>query len=133
MSTAVVDLIPVAAGAESLGVRDARRPGGHLRVVGPEERAVRPAPLHITRRGRLTLTSTVALILVLALASLLNALGPADASSAVVVQPGMTLSQIAAEQLPELPLSQAVTDIQRANLLSTTDIAVGQELVIPHG
>ncbi len=136
MSTAVVDLIPVAAGAESLGVRGARaprRPGGHLRVVGPDERAARPAPLHITRRGRLTLTSTVALVLVIVLTSLVNALGPADASSAVVVQPGMTLSEIAAEQLPELPLSQAVTDIQRANRLSTTDIAVGQELVIPHG
>ena len=52
-------------------------------------------------------------------------------SVAVVVEPGMTLSQIAAEQLPELPLDRAMVDIQRANRLSTTDIAVGQELVIP--
>lgn len=131
MSTAAVDLFPVAAGAESLGVRAARRPGGHLRVVGPHERAARPAALRITRRGRLTLTSTVLLVLVLAVASLVNAMGPAGASSAVVVEPGMTLSQIAAEQLPELPLSQAVTDIQRANKLSTTEIAAGQTLVIP--
>ena len=55
----------------------------------------------------------------------------AGATTAVVVEPGMTLSQVAAEQLPELPLDRAVVDIQRANRLSTTDIAVGQELLIP--
>jgi LysM repeat protein len=70
-------------------------------------------------------------VLVLAFWSLVSALGPAGASSAVVVGPGMTLTQLASEHLPEVPLSQAVTDIQRANRLSTTDIAVGQELVIP--
>lgn len=131
MSTAVVDLFPVAAGAESLGVPAVRRPGGHLRAVGAQERAPRQEQLHITRRGRLALTATVALVLVLALAGLLGTLSPAGASTAVVVEPGMTLSQIAADQLPGLPLSQAVTDIQRANKLSTTDIAAGQTLVIP--
>ncbi|GGK67609.1 LysM peptidoglycan-binding domain-containing protein [Ornithinimicrobium pekingense] len=132
MSTAVVDLFPVAAGARERATDvPAGRPGGHLRLVAADERRVQPAPLHITRRGRLTLTATVALVLVLALASLVSALSPAGATSAVVVEPGMTLSQIAAEQLPELPLDRAVVDIQRANRLSTTDIAVGQELVIP--
>ncbi|WP_162802847.1 LysM peptidoglycan-binding domain-containing protein [Ornithinimicrobium avium] len=131
MSTAVVDLFPVA-GAEPFGVPASRRRGGHLRVVAPHERVAGTTdPLRITRRGRLTLTSTVVLVLVLAVASLVSALGPAGASSAVTVEPGMTLSQLAAEQLPEVPLSQAVTDIQRANRLSTTDIAAGQTLVIP--
>lgn len=89
------------------------------------------APLRITRRGRLALTSTATLVVALVLLSLMGVIGPAGASSSVVVQPGMTLSQIAAQQLPDLPLSQAVTDIQRANKLSTTSIAAGQELVIP--
>lgn len=107
------------------------RAGGHLRLVGAEERRPAPAPLRITRRGRLAMTGTVTLVLVLALASVLGTWGPASASSAMVVEPGMTLSQIAAEELPGVPLSQAITDIQRANNLSTTSIAVGQTLVIP--
>jgi hypothetical protein len=131
MSTAALDLFPVAAGAEALRGPAVRGTGGHLRVVGPEESRPAAVPLRITRRGRLALTGTVALVLVLAFASLLGALSPAGATTAVVVEPGMTLSHIAAEQLPELPLDRAMVDIQRANRLSTTDIAVGQELVIP--
>lgn len=132
MSTAALDMFPVAAGAGRRQAAPAvRRPGGHLRVVAADERRVRPEPLRITRRGRLALTGTVALVLVLAFASLVSALAPAGAATAVVVEPGMTLSQIAAEQLPELPLDRAVVDIQRANRLSTTHVAVGQELVIP--
>jgi hypothetical protein len=139
MSTAVVDLFPVAAGAEPRRASAvapaappaARATASHLRLVAADERRPRLAPLRITRLGRLTLTATVALVLALALASLLSALSPAGAATAVVVEPGMTLSQIAAEQLPELPLDRAMVDIQRANRLSTTDIAVGQELVIP--
>ena len=133
MSTAVVDLFPVAAGAEGhrVAAPEAARASGHLRLVAAYERRARPAPLHITRRGRLAVTATVALVLALAFASLVSALSPAGAATAVVVEPGMTLSQIAAEQLPELPLDRAMVDIQRANRLSTTDIAVGQELVIP--
>lgn len=109
----------------------ARRPGGHLRLVAADERRSPARALRITRRGRLAVTSTVALVLVLALASVLGTWGPAAATSAMTVQPGMTLSQIAAEELPELPLSQAITDIQRANNLSGTSIAAGQVLVIP--
>lgn len=107
-----------------------RRPGGHLRLVTDAEPR-RTQPLRITRRGRLAVTSTVTLIIALVLASVLGTWGPASASSALVVQPGMTLSQIAAERLPGVPLSQAITDIQRANNLSDSGIAVGQTLVIP--
>lgn len=88
-------------------------------------------PLRLTRRGRLALTSTAALVVALVVMSMVGLLGAAGATTSVVVEPGMTLSQIAAEELPELPLSQAITDIQRANRLSTTSIAAGQELVIP--
>lgn len=87
--------------------------------------------LRLTRRGQLALTSTLALVVALTVALVMSALSPAGASSAVVVEPGMTLTHIAREYLPDVPLSQAVSDIQRANRLSTTSIAAGQELVIP--
>lgn len=105
----------------------------HLRLVAEGERApvAGHGAVHITRRGRLAVTGMVTLLLLTAMFSLLSALGPASATSAVVVEPGMTLSQIAADHLPGVPLSQAVSDIQRANKLSTTSIAVGQELLIP--
>lgn len=88
-------------------------------------------PLRLTRRGRLALTSTVAFVVAGLLMSMIGVLGPAGATTSVVVEPGMTLSQIAAEELPDLPLDRAITDIQRANRLSTTSIAAGQELLIP--
>jgi nucleoid-associated protein YgaU len=127
------------------GTTGPRSRAGHLRLVptgaaaatavdatmAPAARQPRASALRITRRGRLALTSTATLVVAMVLLSLMGLVGPAGATSSVVVQPGMTLSQIAAEQLPGVPLSQAVTDIQRANKLSTSSIAVGQELVIP--
>ncbi|MGD8151098.1 LysM peptidoglycan-binding domain-containing protein [Ornithinimicrobium sp. Y1694] len=105
--------------------------GGHLRLVAADERrAPRPA-LRITRRGRLAVTTTVGLVIALALATMLSLMSPAGANSAIVVEPGMTLTQIATEQLPDVPLSKAISDIQRANKLSTTSIAAGQLLIIP--
>lgn len=133
MSTATIDYPGMALPA---GLRPARSTSSsrHLRLVGADERRAARATrraLRITRRGRLAATSSLTLVVALVIASVIGLLGPAGGSSSVVVQPGMTLSQIAAEQLPELPLSQAVTDIQRANQLSTTSIAAGQELRIP--
>lgn len=134
MSTATIDYPGLAAPA---GLRPARLGGRprHLRLVGAQERVAprraRRGALRITRRGRLAVTTTVATVLALVLASMVGLLGPAGATASVVVEPGMTLSQIAAEQLPDVPLSRAVTDIQRANHLSTTSLAAGQELVIP--
>lgn len=131
VSTATIDLPGVSHSRRSRTGRPQ-----HLRLVGEHERAAsrrvrRAGALRITRRGRLAVTSTVTLVAALVVASFFGLLGPAGATSSVVVQPGMTLSQIAREQLPGVPLSQAVTDIQRANDLSSTSIAAGQELVIP--
>lgn len=155
MSTAIAHDISIA--LPGAGPRVATGPRrGHLRLVGlPGERAAqgtsgeqvqdadaaaaglrprrarRQGALRLTRRGRLALTSTAALVIALVAASMITVLGPAGATASVVVEPGETLTELASEHLPELPLSQAVTDIQRANGLSTTSIAAGQELVIP--
>ena len=111
----------------------------HLRLVGELERRparaarrrLRAGHLRLTRRGRLAVTATTTLVLAAVIWSLVGLLGPAGATTSITVERGTTLSQIASEQLPELPLSRAVTAIQRANDLSTTSIAAGQELVIP--
>ncbi|WP_022926199.1 LysM peptidoglycan-binding domain-containing protein [Serinicoccus marinus] len=121
---------------------------GHLRLVptpsargrsgdgsqfrSARARRVEPARhLRLTRRGRLALTTTTSLVVALVAWSMLGLLGPAGASSSIVVEEGSTLSEIAAQELPEVPLSQAITSIQRANSLSTTSVAAGQQLVIP--
>ncbi|GAA5161255.1 LysM peptidoglycan-binding domain-containing protein [Ornithinimicrobium tianjinense] len=132
MSTLAVSTLAVQTQGITLApARSGRGRRDHLRLVGEQERAPRPAALRLTRRGRLALASSLALVLALTVALVVSALSPAGASSAVVVEPGMTLTHIAQEYLPDVPLSQAVSDIQRANRLSTTSIAVGQELVIP--
>jgi len=50
---------------------------------------------------------------------------------ATTVQQGQTLSQVAAEQLPQLPLAEAVAEIQVANNLPSAQVHAGQSLVIP--
>ena len=77
------------------------------------------------------MTSTVALLLVLAVGSLAGAVMPAAPNESVVVQAGQTLSQIAASELPELPLDRAIVQLQLANDLNTLQVAAGQTLVIP--
>lgn len=118
-------------------------PGGvhrrHLRVVGPQERrAARPARpeagrLRITRRGRLAVTGAVTLLLALVVATLAAAALSAGATptESYLVQPGETLSQIAAVELPELPLDRAMTQIQLTNEMGSLHVQAGQRLEIP--
>ena len=46
-------------------------------------------------------------------------------------QLGQTLSEVAAEQLPDLPLAEGVARLQLANHLSSTQVHAGQTLLIP--
>lgn len=90
------------------------------------------APLRITRRGRLAVTGTVAVAVVLLAAALLGVF-PAGASPAVsyTVRPGDTLSEIAATHLPGVSLDRAIVQIQHANRLSTAQVQAGDRLLIP--
>lgn len=109
----------------------------HLQVVRSEEepaaRTGSPVPgaLRITRRGRLAITCTVALAVVLLVAALAGAAAPAGSDHSVRVEAGQTLSQIAATELPHLPLDRAMVEIQLANRLSSPHLQAGQTLVIP--
>lgn len=133
MSTATVQDLALAP-----ATRPVRR--SHLRLVGRDEvpaMAIAPSQggdqLRLTRRGRLAITLTVATLLALAVTVLLGTVLSAGAASGetLVVQPGQTLSEIAATELPWLPLDRGVVQIQLANDLSTLHVQAGQELEIP--
>lgn len=113
----------------------ARRPRLVVLPGGGEGGAAahRGGSLRITRRGRLAL---FALALVVAAALGLSGLSGAGASEApfvVTVAPGQTLSEIAASQLPDLSVGNAIVAIQLENDLSTAQVSAGQRLVIPRG
>ena len=96
--------------------------------VGPRV----PAPLRLTRAGRLTLTlGALAVLVAVAIALLPGASSATVIDHSTTVQQGQTLWQIASEQLPQLPIADAVARIQVANNLTTNQVHAGQALLIP--
>ena len=95
-----------------------------------------PAPLRLTRRGRLVFLLLLALVAVTAFS-----LGRASSSSAsggpvvsrrsVVVQPGETLWQIARRAAPGTDPRETVDRIADLNDLESATVRPGQRLVIP--
>ncbi len=115
----------------------------HLVLVptGPDAvRAARPAwaaramepPLRLTRLGRLVIALAIATAIAVLGVGLAGQLATAgSAPRAVTVGSGDTLSEIAARELPGLPIADGVIEIQLANGLSSSQISAGQALVIP--
>jgi hypothetical protein len=103
--------------------------------VGPRERVWQPASsaMQYTRRGRLVIallaTAGVALLTVLLAASVDAAAPTIDHATTVVA--GQTLSEVAAVQLPGLPIPDAVARIQLVNGLNSSQVHAGQSLLIP--
>ena len=100
--------------------------------TGPEVAAVPATPLRLTRAARLALTLTV----VISAVALAIALFSGGASATVIdhsttVQSGQTLSEIAVQQLPQLPMAEAVVQLQVANDLTGSNVHAGQTLLIP--
>ncbi len=108
--------------------------------------SVRVAPtstrLRLTRRGRIVLTSVVALPLaaVVAFATLNGGMASAargDAAAVtatfetVVVAPGETLWAIAGQVAPAADPRDVVDAIVRLNALNSASVIAGQELAIP--
>jgi len=103
--------------------------------LGSDERRCAPAlsAIRFTRRGRLviTLMATVAVAtLAVVLATSVDAAAPLI-DHATIVSAGQTLSEVAATQLPSLPINNAVARIQLVNGLSTSQVHAGQLLLIP--
>ena len=101
---------------------------GGYPAAGPSSQTIR-----LTRRGRLVITLMA--ILAVALLGLVLATSVSAADSpidhATPVSAGQTLSEIAAAQLPALPINDAVARIQLANGLNTSQVHAGQSLLIP--
>ena len=100
--------------------------------TGAEVPAVPATPLRLTRAARLALTLTG----VIAAVALAIAVFSGGASATVIdhsttVQSGQTLSEIAVQQLPQLPMAEAVVQIQVANDLTDSNVHAGQTLLIP--
>ncbi len=117
------------------GPRERRGKERHLRLVPP------PAPprrarrtWRLTRRGRLV--RTLAVFTAVALAALIRFVPFAhapwqSADHAVTVERGQSLTQVAAEHLPGVPLPEAARAIQVFNDLPNEAVYAGQLLVIP--
>jgi nucleoid-associated protein YgaU len=118
--------------------------------AGPEEAqspppAARPAPIRLTRRGRVVVgtligigVAALAAIIWLAVAGQAQASGNAKAGrpaggtvARVVVQPGQTLWGIAAKVDPGADPRTIIPQIVDMNALSGTAISVGQVLWVP--
>lgn len=111
----------------------ARPPRRHLRLVATgDDVGNGRGDLHLRRRGRLLLTLLAAAAVVTIAVVLASGRVSGDVMDHTVVVPaGATLSQVAAKEMPSLPLGEAVVRIQLANALSSLDVHAGQILEIP--
>jgi hypothetical protein len=118
-----------AAGADRVPDRVGDRPG-------PQEP---PAPLRLTRRGRVVVRSLVGVVLLLVI--LLGALvgrpalaGPDVRDAGVaerIVLPGETLWSIAGEVAPDADRRETVEQIVELNGLTSSAVTAGQRLTVP--
>jgi LysM domain len=115
----------------------ARGPRYHQPAV-----SIAPATVRLTRRGELLIRRVTAAMVVLAVAGVLISLAvgvvgllrPADRTyETVVVQPGQSLWQIAAQHRVGGDVRDEIERIRSANRLSGADIQAGQRLIIPVG
>jgi LysM repeat protein len=112
-----------------------RRPHLTLVPTGPDALgagySARPR-LRLTRRGRIVVAVLLAALGALVTAGITVQLASATGEPRVItVQPGQTLWGIASRELPDLPVTDGIVELQLANSLSTSEIHVGQRLVVP--
>lgn len=116
-----------------------REPTGKV-ILGPW--ATPPAPLRLTRRGRLVLTllalgglaaAVLAGVLVLSPSALAGApdAGTRPATASVVVLPGQSLWEIAERVAPGADPRETVSRIQQLNGLRGGAVQAGQRLLVP--
>ena len=95
-----------------------------------------PAPVRLTRRGRIVLVLFVMLLLVIAGFTLGRGSSQAaghhrHAQRTVTVEAGETLWTVAARIAPHDDPRLVVADIQSLNHLATPSVVPGQQLLIP--
>ena len=108
-----------------------------LSLVPTDRRAAevaRAAQPHVrlTRFGRLTVTAaTVAVVIALGIGLTSQLASVSAQGRSLTVESGQTLSQIAARELPDVPVREGVVSLQLANALSTDQVHAGQQLLVP--
>lgn len=108
------------------------RPRLVLVPTGDSVRQLEPQPLRLTRAGRLVLTSaTVFVALLVAFVAFTGFAAASSPAETVTVQPGQTLSEIAAEHLTGGSIAAGVSALRDANDLPSAQVQAGQTLVIP--
>jgi hypothetical protein len=114
-------------------------------VISPRPHAAaRPAPLRLTRRGRMvvaalvvTVIATLGLVIALAAAGGAQAASPGGPGAShqgmheIVVRSGQTLWSIASAAEPTADPRVVVQQIMAANGMTTTELAAGQLLWVP--
>lgn len=106
----------------------------HLRLVPPPAPAAREAraAVRVTRMGRLVATVVLAGLLVLLTVTVTaRAAAPSAPEHTVTVRAGQTLSEVAAAELPQLPIAEGVARLQLANRLPSVQVRAGQQLLVP--
>lgn len=89
--------------------------------------------VRITRAGRLFVTLGV-LVAAAALTTVLLSGGGAPAiDHSVTVAPGQTLSEVAAAEMPDVPLAEGVARLQLVNDLPSSQVSAGEQILIPAG
>ncbi len=115
--------------------RSPQAPGRPHLVLVPTGDAVtvRRPGLRVTRAGRLMLTTGVLVAAAALTAALVvGAVGGGTAiDHAVTVEPGQTLSEVAASELSGLPVDEGVARLQLVNELPGTQVSAGETLLVP--
>lgn len=110
---------------------------GSARIRAPRPATAAPAPLRLTRRGRLVLTLFMTCLIVAAFVVLGGAsvatrdIGVAEPVRVVEVEQGQTLWQIAASVAAPGETGDMVYRIRELNSLAGSSLVEGQELAVP--
>jgi hypothetical protein len=139
-----LQLVPAPGGAAELA---GRRPAAAAEVPGTRGAASpiqdRPAPLRLTRRGKIVVVFVGVVLATLALTVASMSLSGAQAANhgrgaggyqgmhQVVVQPGQTLWSIATQAEPSADPRQVISEIMTANSLTSSNVQAGQLLWVP--
>lgn len=117
--------------AEVIPLPVRRSPGAEAPVRSLESAGPR---LVLTRRGRLVRTFVAAFfiaLLALVAVARLGAPGEVETARTAVVVEGQTLADVAARELPQMPLDEAVMTLRVFNDIGGTSVQAGQALRIP--
>ena len=112
--------------------------GKEYTVVTTGVRPGRPAPIRLTRRGRIVVLAFFILMASLSSAVLWTTASRADnppegPAPTVVVQPDDSLWSIAERVAPGRPPLEVIHDIRTLNGIETSYVYAGETLIVPRG